>query len=97
MTITDGVHCTAGGVICISFAFSVLLGSLPESFDFTDGDEDDENNDFNDDADQRPNRSQTIYKHGNLVVPAITRRCKTRSHSYHAVNRAFLQATELNL
>lgn len=47
--------------ICISFAFIVLLGSLPATFDLTDADEDDKHDHFNDDADQRPDRSQTVY------------------------------------
>ena len=56
---TAAVRYTAG-VICISFAFRLLLGCLLAASDFADGDENDENDDFKDDADQRPDCRQTI-------------------------------------
>ena len=43
------------------FAFIVVLSGLPAAFDFTDDDKDDQNNDFDDDANERPDRSHTIY------------------------------------
>jgi len=54
------VRHTAGVLICISFAFRVLLGSPSAASCLTDGDERDEYDQLDDDADRGPDGGQAI-------------------------------------
>ena len=78
--LTADVQYTAW-VICISFAFSVLLlGSLPTALHLTDGNEDDENDDLYDDANRRPDCSKTICIYINTNNNKRLKNCDKRPH-----------------